>query len=54
MWQRNLSQEIESRVLKIMLSMPMNHAKNGKSPQQVQTEDTIAVNIDVKKTTHPI
>ena len=52
MGKRNLGEKIKEGILKIMLSMPMCHAKDGESPQQVQTEDALAVHIDAQETLH--
>lgn len=52
MRQWDLRYEIEGGILNIMLSMAMYYAKDSKSPQQIQAEDALAVNINAPKVLH--
>ena len=49
----HISKAVERRVEQDLLGVALHHAKNGESPQQVQPEDTFAVNIDAPEVLHP-
>lgn len=49
---RKVGEAVEGSVVKQTLAMPLHDAKNGKSPQQVQTEDSFRVNLDAQEIPH--
>ena len=48
----HISKAVERRVEQDLLGVALHHTKYGESPQQVQPEDTLAVNIDAPEVFH--
>ena len=48
----NVCEAVEGRVEQDLFSVTLHYAKDGESPQQVQPEDTFAVNIDAPEVLH--